>query len=73
MKSFGPSDYICLNHFSNDQYYNPNSSNQSVRLFSTAVPHPMPITVNLNVEMVIKNNVASIENIFKDKKRIFWL
>ena len=65
MKSFSPNDLICLNHFSNDQYYNPKSSNQSVRLFSTAVPHP--IKVDLNVEIVIKDNAATTGNIFKNE------
>ena len=61
MKSFGPNDYICINHFSNDQYYNPKSSNQTVRLFLTAVPHPMSIKVDLNVE---------IGNIFKNENSL---
>ena len=46
MKSCGPTDYICMNHFSNDQYYDPKSSSQSVRLFSTAIPHPVTIMVS---------------------------
>ena len=48
MKSFGPTDYICINHFSNDQYYDPKSSSKSVRLFSTAIPHPVTIMVSFS-------------------------
>ena len=46
MKYGEQTDKICINHFSSDQYYDPKSSSQSVRLFSTAIPHPVTIIVS---------------------------
>ena len=37
---FCPHDVICINHFSNDQYYNPKLSILSLKFLQHVSPHP---------------------------------